>query len=99
MTLTTSKRRTCRRAYANRPGTTSAVAPGLVALGEHQRAREGRLFLQQALEPTMRSLADRIFQRRTVAFVTGFDTRHDISVVIISFEPASDLTALEPPHP
>jgi hypothetical protein len=37
----------------------------------------------------MRSLAERIFERRTVAFVTGFDSRHDLSVVIISFEPAS----------
>jgi uncharacterized protein YbcI len=62
----------------------------LVALGEHQKAQEGRLFLQQALEQSLRSLADRIFERRTVTFVTGFDPRHDISVVVMSFEPAPD---------
>lgn len=68
----------------------------LVALGEHQKAHDGRLFLQQTLEPSMRSLASHIFQRRTVAFVTGFDPRRDISVVLISFEPAEDGT--DAPH-
>ena len=76
--------------------TLTTAERGLVALGEHQKAHDGRLFLQQALEPSMRSLANRIFERRTGAFVTGFDPRRDISVVVISFEPASD--GADAPH-
>src|SRR3977135_1140657 len=46
----------------------------LVAMGEHQRLREARLFFQYALEDQFRSIVEQALGRRTVAFVSGIDT-------------------------
>ena len=46
----------------------------LVAMGEHQRLREARLFFQYALEDQFRAIVEEALGRRTLAFVSGIDT-------------------------
>jgi uncharacterized protein YbcI len=65
----------------------------LVALGEHQRLREARLFFQYALEEQMRGIVEEALGRRTVAFVSGIDTERDVAMEVFTLEPA----ALEEP--
>jgi uncharacterized protein YbcI len=59
----------------------------LASLGEHQRLRDARLFFQYAVEHEFRSTVERILGRRTVAFVSGIDTREDVAVEIFTLEP------------
>lgn len=59
----------------------------LLALGEHERLREQRLFHEHALEDEMRSVVERVLDRRTIAFVPGFDAQHDLAALIFTLEP------------
>jgi uncharacterized protein YbcI len=61
----------------------------LVALGEHQRLREARLFFQYALEDQFRAIVEEALGRRTVAFVSGLDTARDVAMEVFTLEPAS----------
>jgi uncharacterized protein YbcI len=62
----------------------------LVAMGEHQRLREARLFFQYALEDQFRAIVEQALGRRTLAFVSGIDTRRDVAVEVFTLEPAAD---------
>jgi len=66
----------------------------LVAMGEHQRLREARLFFQSALEDQFRGIVEQALGRRTVAFVSGIDTERDVAIEVFTLEPAE---ATEPP--
>jgi uncharacterized protein YbcI len=59
----------------------------LLALGEHARVREQRLFLQLALEDTKRSEVERIVRRRALACVSGTDPGHDLAAEIFLLSP------------
>lgn len=59
----------------------------LVELGEHERLREQRIHLQHALETEFRATVERIVGREVVAFASGLDTRHDVSVELFTFRP------------
>jgi uncharacterized protein YbcI len=59
----------------------------LAALGEVERLRQNRQVLTTALEDRFRSIVERAVGRRTLAFVSGFDTRRDIAVEVFTFEP------------
>jgi uncharacterized protein YbcI len=59
----------------------------LASLGEHQRLRDARLFFQYAVEHEFRATVERILGRRTIAFVSGIDTREDVAVEVFTFEP------------
>jgi uncharacterized protein YbcI len=59
----------------------------LASLGEHQRLRDARLFFQDAVEHEFRSAVERILGRRTVAFISGIDTREDVAVEVFTLEP------------
>jgi uncharacterized protein YbcI len=61
----------------------------LVALGEHSRAREHRLFLQLALEDAKRSEVERILGRGVLACVSGTDPGRDLAAEVFVLEPAS----------
>jgi uncharacterized protein YbcI len=61
----------------------------LVALGEHQRLREARLFFQYALEDQFRAIVEEALGRRTVAFVSGLDTARDVAMEVFTLESAS----------
>src|SRR5581483_12137848 len=58
----------------------------LAAIGEHDRLRESRLFVQYALEAEFRAIVERELQRRTLAFVSGVDTERDLSVEVFTLE-------------
>ena len=62
----------------------------LVAMGEHQRLREARLFFQYALEDQFRAIVEQALGRRTLAFVSGIDTARDVAVEIFTLEPIAD---------
>ena len=62
----------------------------LVAMGEHQRLREARLFFQYALEDQFRAIVEDALGRRTLAFVSGMDTARDVAVEVFTLEPAED---------
>jgi uncharacterized protein YbcI len=62
----------------------------LVAMGEHQRLREARLFFQHALEDQFRGIVEQALGRRTLAFISGLDTRRDVAVEVFTFEPIGD---------
>jgi uncharacterized protein YbcI len=59
----------------------------LAAMGEHARLRDSRLFFQYAVEHEFRAVVERILGRRTVAFVSGMDTREDVAVEVFTLEP------------
>jgi uncharacterized protein YbcI len=60
----------------------------LVAMGEHQRLREARLFFQYALEEQFRGIVEHALGRRTVAFISGIDTERDVAMEVFTLEPA-----------
>jgi uncharacterized protein YbcI len=62
----------------------------LVAMGEHQRLREARLFFQYALEDQFRAIVEQALGRRTLAFVGGIDTARDVAVEVFTLEPTGD---------
>jgi uncharacterized protein YbcI len=62
----------------------------LVAMGEHQRLREARLFFQYALEDQFRAIVERALGRRTVAFVSGIDTHRDVAMEVFTLEAGGD---------
>jgi uncharacterized protein YbcI len=62
----------------------------LVALGEHQRLREARLFFQYALEDQFRGIVEEALGRRTVAFVSGLDSARDVAMEVFTLEPAGN---------
>lgn len=66
----------------------------LVAMGEHQRLREARLFFQYALEDQFRDIVEQALGRRTVAFVSGIDAARDVAMEVFTLEPEE---APEPP--
>lgn len=70
----------------------------LVAMGEHQRLREARLFFQYALEDQFRAIVEQALGRRTVAFVTGIDADRDVAMEIFTLEP-SEVDGSTPSEP
>jgi uncharacterized protein YbcI len=62
----------------------------LVAMGEHQRLREARLFFQYALEDQFRAIVEQALGRRTLAFVSGMDTARDVAVEVFTLEPIAE---------
>jgi uncharacterized protein YbcI len=59
----------------------------LVAMGEHQRLRDTRMFFQYATEDEFREAVERVVGRKVWAFVSGIDTRNDVSIEVFYLEP------------
>ena len=59
----------------------------MVALGEHQRLRDVRMFFQHATEAEFRTTVEQITGRKVRAFVSGIDTEHDVSSEVFYLEP------------
>jgi uncharacterized protein YbcI len=51
----------------------------LAELGEHHRLRDTRLYFQHATEAEFREVIERVLGREVVSFVSGMDTRTDVS--------------------
>jgi uncharacterized protein YbcI len=60
----------------------------LVEMDEHQRLRDVRLFFQHASEPEFFAIIEGALNRKVRAFVSGIDTREDVSAEIFYLEPA-----------
>jgi uncharacterized protein YbcI len=68
----------------------------LAEMGEHQRLRDTRLFFQHATESQFREVIERLLDRRVRAFVSGIDTRADVSSEVFHLE--SDGSRNAPPE-
>lgn len=58
----------------------------LAEMGEHQRLRDTRLYFQHASEKEFRETIERILGRRVRAFVSGLDTKVDVSCEVFHLE-------------
>jgi uncharacterized protein YbcI len=59
----------------------------MVALDEHQRLREVRMFFQHASDKDFVKTVEEITGRKVKAFVSGIDTHKDVSSEVFYFEP------------
>jgi uncharacterized protein YbcI len=66
----------------------------LVALGEHTRLRDTRVFFQYATEHQFREVVERLTERKVRAFVSGIDTKRDVSSEIFYLEPLATAVAV-----
>lgn len=67
--------------------TMTAGERSLVALGDDARLRDTRMFVRYALEDRFRAIVEQALGRRTLAFVSGVDTRYDVCVEVFTLEP------------
>ena len=59
----------------------------MLALDEHQRVREIRMFFQHASEREFSRTVEEITGRKVWAFVSGIDTAQDVSAELFYLEP------------
>jgi uncharacterized protein YbcI len=59
----------------------------LVRLGEHGRLRDTRTLVQGALEDQFRAIVEEALGRRTIAFASAIDARHDVALEVFTLEP------------
>jgi uncharacterized protein YbcI len=59
----------------------------LVAMGEDQRLRENRLFVQHAASGDLIATVEHLTGRTVRAYVTGMDTRADVASELFYLEP------------
>lgn len=59
----------------------------MLALDEHKRVREIRMFFQHASEAEFVGTVEQITGRKVVAFVSGMDTSRDLSAEVFYLEP------------
>jgi uncharacterized protein YbcI len=64
----------------------------MVAMGEHQRLRDVRLFFQHATEGQFRQTAADIIGQPVKSFFSAIDTATDTAVETFIFEPSPHLT-------
>jgi len=67
----------------------------LLRLGEHHRVRETRTLFQHASEQVFAEAVEQITGRRVRAFVSGTDTRADLSLEVFYLEPVASPDATE----
>lgn len=60
----------------------------LAEFGEHQRLRDTRLYFQHATEAEFFAVIEGVLGRKVRAFISGLDTRQDVSAEIFYLEPA-----------
>jgi uncharacterized protein YbcI len=71
----------------------------MVALGEHQRLRDIRLFFQHAAQEEFVEIVERLSGRKVRGFVSGMDTEQDISSEVFYLEPRQDAEPGEESYP
>jgi uncharacterized protein YbcI len=60
----------------------------LAEMEEHQRLRDTRLYFQHATEDQFKGVIERLLDRTVRAFVSGIDTRQDVSCEVFYLDPA-----------
>jgi uncharacterized protein YbcI len=68
----------------------------LVAMGEHQRMRDTRMYFQYATENQFRESVERLTGRKVWAFVSGIDVERDVSSEVFYLEPEGDGSSASP---
>ncbi len=68
----------------------TAAERNMVDLDEHHRVREVRMFSQRASERDFVETVEQITGREVRAFVSGIDTKQDVSSEVFYFEPDGD---------
>jgi uncharacterized protein YbcI len=76
----------------------TAAERNLVAMGEHRRLREARLFLADALEDQFREIVEQALGRKTLAYVSGIDPARDMTIDLFTLEPAGERSAPRGPE-
>jgi uncharacterized protein YbcI len=61
----------------------------LADMGEHQRVRDTRLYFQHATEVEFREVIERHLGRNVRAFISGIDTKCDVSAEVFYLESAT----------
>jgi uncharacterized protein YbcI len=59
----------------------------MAKMGEHQRLRDVRMFFQYATEDHFRETIERVTGRKVRAFVSGLDTKADVSTEVFYLVP------------
>ena len=59
----------------------------LAKMGEHQRLRDTRLFVQYATQEEFAPAIERVVDRKVVGMVSGVDTHEDISTEVFYLKP------------
>lgn len=62
----------------------------LIEMGEHERMRETRLMFQHASGDRFRGAVEHITGRRVQAFISGTDTKQDVSLEYFLLAPQGD---------
>jgi uncharacterized protein YbcI len=65
----------------------TAAERKMLAVDEHQRVREIRLFFQHASEDNFTGTVEEITGRKVRAFVSGMDTHRDVAAEVFYLEP------------
>ena len=65
----------------------------MVAMGEHQRLRDVRLFFQHSSEEELKRPVEEILGRPVRAFISGIDTDKDVAVEVFLLEPSPEAAA------
>jgi uncharacterized protein YbcI len=68
----------------------------MVEMGEHQRVRESRMFLQVATQDTFIAAVEQILYRKVRAFASAIDPAPGVVWEIFTFEPVGPAPAVEP---
>ena len=77
--------------------TLTPVERTLTTLDEHQRLRDIRMLFQDAAEQDFRRAVEETTGRKVIAFVSGIDTKADVSSELFTLAPLRVLT--RPPAP
>lgn len=62
----------------------------LAELGEHQRLRDTRMYLQHVTEKEFCGVIEQVLTRKVRAFVSGIDTGKDVSSEVFYLEPRQE---------
>ncbi len=63
----------------------------MLAMDEHQRVREIRMFFQHASEAEFTGAVEQITGRKVRSFVSGMDTRTDVATEVFYLEPTPEV--------
>ena len=70
--------------------TLTVAERNLVAMGEHRRLRQTRMFLSDSLEDQFRAIVEQALGRKTLAFVNAIDPVRDVTINFFTLEPEGD---------
>ncbi len=70
--------------------TLTPAEQNLVAMGEHQRLRDTRMFFQYASEKEFTTTVEEITGRKVRAFISGIDTSKNVACELFYLEPRAE---------